>query len=94
METMQAPNIELAGRGRLVYDKARRMIVSVPNGRQYVERTHPGGWPRIHPYDGWRARLAETWWVLTGRFTLHRAWQNGYDQHIHDESARRANGGR
>jgi hypothetical protein len=35
----------------------------------------------------------EAWWVLTGRFTLHRAWQNGYDQHIKDESARRAQGG-
>lgn len=21
---------------------------------------HPGGWPRIYPYDGWRSRLAET----------------------------------
>ncbi len=62
--------------------------------KQYVETHHRGGWPRIYPYDGWRARLAESWWVLTGRFTLHRAWQSGYDQHIWDDSARRANGGR
>lgn len=88
----QAPNIDLqpGAQGRLVYDKTRRAIVTAPNGRQHVERTHSGGWPRIHPYDGWRARLAEAWWTLTGRFTLHRAWQNGYDQHIMDESARRA----
>lgn len=90
----QAPNIEISGVGRLVYDKQRKAIVSAPNGRQHIETTHSGGWPRIFPYDGWRARLAESWWVLTGRFTLHRAWQSGYDQHTRDESARRANGGR
>ncbi|KRQ11905.1 hypothetical protein AOQ73_05720 [Bradyrhizobium pachyrhizi] len=55
---------------------------------------HPGGWPHIHPYDGWRARISEAWWVLTGRFTLHRAWQKGYDEHIRDDSARRAAGGK
>ena len=61
---------------------------------QNIERDHPGGWPRIWPSNSWRARLAEAWWTLTGRFTLHRAWQAGYDRHIQDESARRANGGR
>lgn len=91
METEQAPNIDLsAGGGRLVYDKSRRTIVSVPRGQQSSERRHSGGWPRIHPYDGWRARAAEAWWVLTGRFTLHRAWQTGYDQHIQDEGVRRS----
>ena len=66
----------------------------VPNLTQYEVVDYRGGWPHIHPYDGWRARIVEAWWTLTGRFTLHRAWQNGYDQHIRDESARRANGGR
>lgn len=59
---------------------------------QFIEKTHPGGWPRIHPYDGALARIREAWWVLTGRFTLHRAWQRGYDQHISDEGLRRSRG--
>lgn len=54
---------------------------------------HRGGWRRIYPYDGLRARLAEAWWVLTGRHRLHAAYQDGYDDHTRDESLRRANGG-
>jgi hypothetical protein len=47
-----------------IYDNVRQLE---------LECTHRGGWPRIHPYDGWRARIAEAWWTLTGRFTLHSA---------------------
>lgn len=41
--------------------------------QQHVEINHSGGWPRKHN------RWQEAWWVLTGRFTLHKAWQAGYD---------------
>jgi hypothetical protein len=61
---------------------------------QHVETTHPGGWPRIHPYNGFWRRLCEAWWILRGNRSLHRAWQAGYDQHIRDDSARRARGGK
>ncbi len=44
----------------------------------------------VHPLQ----RVRELWWILIGKHTLHSAWQRGYDQHIMDESARRANGGR
>lgn len=29
----------------------------------------------------WRnfQRLREAWWIVTGRWSLHRAWQYGYD---------------
>jgi hypothetical protein len=83
----------LALAGALTWRKRRQAIVSLPSSRQRIE-VHPGGWPRIHPYDGWRARAVEAWWTLTGRFTLHRAWQDGYDKHIQDESARRSRGGK
>lgn len=61
---------------------------------QHVEKYHPGGWPRIHPYDSFMRRVREAWWIVTGKWSLHVAWQNGYDQHIRDESKRRAAGGR
>ena len=41
----------------------------------------------------WFQRWIEAWWVLTGQWTLHRAWQNGYDDHAVDEAARRMRGG-
>lgn len=40
------------------------------------------------------SKLHECWLILTGRISLHRAWQAGYDDHIREESARRAMGGR
>jgi len=46
------------------------------------------GWPTI-----WQ-NVREAWWCLTGKWSLHRAWQRGYDQHISDESLRRSRGGR
>lgn len=54
---------------------------------------HPGGWRHIWPYDSLRRRIIEAWWVLTGKQSLHAAYQSGYDRHIMDESARRARGG-
>lgn len=53
---------------------------------------HPGGW---HNYRGsFFGRLYEAVLIITGRQSLHRAWQTGYDQHIRDESLRRARGGK
>lgn len=28
----------------------------------------------------WLQNLREAYWVLTGKWSLHRAWQRGYDQ--------------
>lgn len=53
---------------------------------------HPGGWKRL--WSPLRRRLYETWLVLTGKHSLHRAWQYGYDQSTMMESRRRANGGK
>lgn len=61
---------------------------------QHIEKLHPGGWPRIWPYDSFTRRIREAWWVLTDQWSLHRAWQKGYDDHTRDESARRARGGK
>lgn len=93
----QAPNIE-PGKGRLVYDKERRTIVG-----QQAKIDHPlepFGYRRP-PHRLWRfkplysfvAATMDIWLIITGRLTLHRAWQAGYDQHIRDECARRARGG-
>lgn len=46
---------------------------------------HPGGWKRFVRFP----RIYEAWLILSGRFSLHRSWQAGYDQHILDDSARR-----
>lgn len=51
---------------------------------QRLSPKHPGGWPREY------SRLREAWWVLTGQWSLHRAWQRGYDQHTSDDSLRRS----
>jgi hypothetical protein len=37
--------------------------------------------------------LTDIWAILTGKWSLHSAWQRGYDDHIVDESRRRAAGG-
>jgi hypothetical protein len=39
-------------------------------------------------------RLLEAWWVLTGRWTLHRAWQAGHDHGTSMEQQRQLRGGR
>ena len=85
METMQAPNIE-PGKGRLVYDKARRTIVAkqAPMPPHHLARF---GYRRP-PHWLWRASprafvivsaLQDIWLILTGRATLHRAYQAGSD---------------
>lgn len=55
---------------------------------------------RMRGYDerwrkwNWRAQFVlDAWLCLTRRASLHRAWQAGYDDHIRDDSARRARGG-
>ena len=53
-------------------------------------KRHSGGWPSRW---GWRAWMQDVWLVVTKQQSLHCAFQRGYDQHIIDESARRARGG-
>jgi hypothetical protein len=67
--------------------------------REYTQATmtHPLG---IKIWRGRRGRVLfahrvkEAIWILIGRWSLHRAWQRGYDDHIRDESLRRARGGK
>ena len=101
MEVTQAPNIEPGTKGRLVYDKARPTIV----GTQARMPDHPlaaYGHRRL-PHRLWRlsprlhgivAALRDIWLIATGRLTLHRAWQAGYDAGHLAEVARTLNGGR
>jgi len=47
-------------------------------------KTHPGGWTVYFTRLGvlrprWYQPLYEAWLVLTGRESLHRAWQSGMD---------------
>lgn len=52
---------------------------------------HPGNWPRYPMMTRWqraRQRVREAWWILTGRHSLHRAWQFGHDQGIQFEYRR------
>jgi hypothetical protein len=44
----------------------------------------------IHQPNTFTHRLRQCWWILTEQHWLHKAWQEGYDQHIMDESKRRA----
>ena len=53
---------------------------------QHRETMHPGGWKRFVRFP----RLYDVWLVASGRVSLHRAWQSGYDQHIIDDGIRRA----
>ena len=87
MEMMQAPNIEPGAKGRLVYDKSRRTIV----GTQAPLPPHhlaQFGW-RQPPHWLWRFSIRlyvivsaaqDIWLILTGRATLHRAWQAGREE--------------
>lgn len=59
--------------------------------QQATMMQHPGGWTRRRSQV--LQRLQDAWLCLTGRHSLHRAWQTGYDQHAMDDSARRARGG-
>jgi len=64
------------------------------SSQQHIPTTHSGGWYRIYPSNRlWRwRRVIEAWWVLTGKHSLHAAWQSGYDDRSKDEM-RRAMGG-
>lgn len=46
------------------------------------------GWPRFGQ------RLREAWWIITGEWSLHRAWQKGHDHGHVQEVARQMRGGR
>lgn len=47
-----------------------------------LDRSHPGGFLIIRDRHGWPRfqRLLEAWWILTGKWSLHRAWQKGHDR--------------
>ncbi len=59
---------------------------------------HPGGWhhyPMLTRRQRALQRVREAWWILTGKHSLHRAWQIGHDQGIAHEYQRVVvNGGR
>lgn len=39
--------------------------------RRFHIHRNQRGWPR------WHQRWLEAWWIITGRWSLHRAWQDG-----------------
>lgn len=36
----------------------------------------------------WFQRWLEAWWIITGEWSLHRAWQQGFDGGSHSEYRR------
>lgn len=47
--------------------------VSDPDPRPFKIYRDRRGWPR------WYQPWLEAWWIVTGRMSLHRAWQAGMD---------------
>lgn len=39
--------------------------------RKWTIHRNRRGWPR------WYQRWLEAWWIITGKWSLHRAWQDG-----------------
>lgn len=58
----------------------------------------PRSWPIYRDRRGWPVwwqRWLEAWWLVTGRWSLHRAWQAGVDHGSRMEYQRTViNGGR
>lgn len=44
-----------------------------PDPRKWTIHRNRRGWPR------WYQRWLEAWWIITGKWSLHRAWQDGKD---------------
>ena len=56
--------------------------------RPWIIHRNRYGWPT------WYQRWLEAWWIITGRWSLHAAWQIGKDQGGRDEYTRiMVNGG-
>lgn len=41
------------------------------DGRNWTIHRNSRGWPC------WYQRWLEAWWIITGQWSLHRAWQDG-----------------
>lgn len=66
-------------------------------GRQAPSPPHPGGFRIYRDRSGtprWFQRFVEAWWIVTGRWSLHRAWQNGLDYGSMQEWRRMRAGGK
>lgn len=51
-------------------------------GKQAPIPPHPLGfhiWRRRNGAVLFAQRVREAWWILTGKWSLHRAWQRGFD---------------
>lgn len=58
---------------------------------------HPLGFHIWRDRRGWPTfaqRVREAAWILSGKWSLHCAWQKGYDDHTAHESARVMRGGK
>lgn len=51
-------------------DKWKRQAETKDPRRWKIHRKR-NGWPR------WYQRWLEAWWIIIGRWSLHRAWQDG-----------------
>lgn len=45
-------------------------------------------WHRRYRW-GWQTRLVTAWGIVVGRWSIARAWQEGYEQHVRDEKFNR-----
>jgi hypothetical protein len=66
-----------AGKSRDAEPCYCRMCYRLPgqpeDPRPWVIHRNKKGWPR------WYQRWLEAWWIVTGKQSLHRAWQAGLD---------------
>lgn len=70
-----------------VYSHLRHMREADP--RKFKIYRNRRGWPC------WYQRWLEAWWIVTGSWSLHRAWQDGKDYGTRMEYQRTVvNGGR
>ncbi len=53
------------------FREPKQKIIAEP--RKWKIYRNRRGWPT------WYQRWLEAWWILTGQWSLHRAWQDGLD---------------
>jgi hypothetical protein len=60
-------------------------------GMKQAEEPDPRNWPIYRNRRGrlcWYQRWFEAWWIVNGKWSLHRAWQDGVIHGTHTEYTR------
>lgn len=51
----------------------------IKDPRKWKIHRNKTGWPT------WYQKYLEAWWIIRGKWSLHRAWQDGFDDGHKDE---------